>query len=245
MNAPIIFGQGRADAMTAINVIRHSDAVHLLTDGIVCNSEGVICEIGPNAFALPNIPAAMAIRGPTHFMPFLVHRLSRECQSFDDLLKRVVSVALEVHMSVPMTLGYGEVRPDFDLVVAGWSEERRRPESFIMTNQEESDQFAIANNVWQLMALPDVLIAPSVGVAQIQAVGWRVPETAEAFQPSIDGAKLVRAQRLSKGLRPPIRNRDIDSVGGFVQLTTVHSHGVSSTILHRWPDRMGQLIGKT
>jgi hypothetical protein len=178
-------------------------------------------------------------------MPFLVHRLSRECQSFDELLKRVVSVALEVHMSVPMTFGYGEVRADFDLVVAGWSEERGRPESFIMTNQEESDQFAMTNNVWQLIALPDVLIAPTVGVAQIQAVGWRVPESAEAFQPSIDGTKLVCAQRLSKGQRPAIRIRDIDSVGGFVQLTTVHSHGVSSTILHRWQDRLGQRISNT
>ena len=28
--------------MTAINVIRQANAVHVLTDGIVCNSEGII-----------------------------------------------------------------------------------------------------------------------------------------------------------------------------------------------------------
>jgi hypothetical protein len=227
--------------MTAINVIRQANAVHILTDGIVCNSEGIICEIGPNTFALPNLPAALAIRGPTQFMPFLVHRLSRECQSFDELLKTVVPVALEVHLSVPMTLGYGEVRPNFDLVVAGWSYERRRAESFVMTSQEGPDQFGLTT-AWQLLSLPDVLIAPSVGMAQIQSIGWRVPQSAEAFQPNIDGPKLLMAQRLSKGLRGHSQNRDIDSVGGFVQLTTVHPEGVATTILHRWPDRMGQRI---
>ena len=228
--------------MTAINVIRQANAVHVLTDGIVCNSEGIITEVGPNAFTLPNLPAALAIRGPTQFMPFLVHRLSRECQSFDELLKKVVPAALEVHISIPMTLGYGDVRPSFDLVVAGWSNERGRPESFVMTNQENHDQVGLATAAWRLMPLPDVLIAPSVGMAQINTVGWRAPENAEAFQPSIDGIKLLRAQRLSKGLRAGPPDRDIDSVGGFIQLTTVHAQGVSSTILHRWPDRAGQRI---
>jgi hypothetical protein len=230
--------------MTAINVVRQLNAVHILTDGIVCNSEGIICEIGPNAFALPNLPAALAIRGPTQFMPFLLHRLSRECQSFDELLKTVVSVALEVHMSIPMTLGYGEVRPNFDLVVAGWSHERGHPESFVMTSQEGPGQVGLTD-AWQLLSLPDVLIAPTVSMAQIQSVGWRAPENAEAFQPNIDGVKLLTAQRLSKGLRPRIRDRDIESVGGFVQLTTVHSQGVASSILHRWPDRLGQRISQS
>jgi hypothetical protein len=231
--------------MTAINVVRQANAVHVLTDGIVCDAEGVISEIGPNIFMLPNLPAALAIRGPSQFMPFLVHRLSRECQSFDELLKNVVPAALDVHISIPMTLGYGDVRPNFDLVIAGWSNERGRPESFVMTNQEAREQVGLATAAWQLMHLPDVSIAPSVGVAQIESVGWRVPESAEAFQPSIDGVKLVRAQRLSKGLRPAVPNRDIDSVGGFVQLTTVHAHGINSTILHRWPDRVGQRIIQT
>jgi hypothetical protein len=52
--------------------------------------------VGPNAFALPHLPAAFAIRGASHFMPFLAHRLSRECRSFDDVLKKIVRTAREV-----------------------------------------------------------------------------------------------------------------------------------------------------
>ena len=79
--------------MAAINVIRQRQAVHILSDGAFCDPTGIVCEIGPNAFALPHLPAALAIRGSTHFMPFLVHRLSRECRSFDDMLGRIVPVA--------------------------------------------------------------------------------------------------------------------------------------------------------
>jgi len=31
--------------MTAINVIRQSCAVHILSDGVFCNAEGIVCEL--------------------------------------------------------------------------------------------------------------------------------------------------------------------------------------------------------
>ena len=228
--------------MTAINVIRQAKAVHILSDGVFCNAEGVICELGPNVFSLPHLPAAIAIRGPTQFMPFLVHRLARECQSFDNLLAGIVPIALEVHISVPMTLGYGNVTPNFDLVVVGWSAKRNRAESFLVTSEHhvsENDHGA-----WRLVELPDVLITPPVGMAQIQFLKWKVPESAEAFRPDIDGIKLLEAQRLSQGsLSLKYPNEEFGfSVGGFIQLTSVCNRGVSSAILHRWPDKAGQKI---
>jgi hypothetical protein len=230
--------------MTAINVIRQSCAVHILSDGVFCNSEGVICELGPNVFALPHLPAALAVRGPTQFMPFLVHRLGRECRSFDDLLSRVVPVALEVHLSIPMTLGFGDVRPDFDLVIVGWSSERSRTESFVVMRQRRIDRDEPGNHAWRLIELPAVLIAPPIDMAKVRYLKWQVPSSAEAFQPDTDGTKLLEAQRLSQlPLNPQAPNESrAYLVGGFVQLTTVSSRGVNSNVLHRWPDRVGQRI---
>ena len=230
--------------MTAINVIRQANSVHILSDGLYCNSDGIICEIGPNAFALPHLPAAVAIRGPTHFMPFLVHRLNRECGSFDDLLARIVSIALEVHISVPMTLGSGPVTPEFDLVAVGWSSQRSRPESFLITNQEFGDLDEKRKGAWKLIELPDVLIAPVVGVQQTRFLRWKIPDSAESFKPETDGVKLLMAQRLSKGLHQRYKDpkRDFESVGGFVHLTTVSANAVSSAVLHRWPDKPGQKV---
>jgi hypothetical protein len=125
--------------MTAINTIRQSHTVHIVSDGAFCNDDGIILEIGPNAFPLPHIPAAVAIRGATHFLPFLIYRLCRDCGSFDELLSKIVGAALEVHISFPMmlgTLGFGNVTPDFDLVVVGWSAARGKPESYLVTKSK-------------------------------------------------------------------------------------------------------------
>src|ERR1700680_914459 len=147
--------------MTAINTIRQSHAVHILSDGAFCNDDGIILEIGPNAFPLPHFPAAVAIRGATHFLPFLIYRLCRDCGSFDELLSKVVGAALEVHISFPMmlgTLGFGNVAPDFDLVVAGCSAARGKPESYIVTSRPNEIQ-GHSTKGWGLVELPEVLIA--------------------------------------------------------------------------------------
>jgi hypothetical protein len=232
--------------MTAINTIRQSHAVHIVSDGAVCNDDGIILEIGPNAFPLPHIPAAVAIRGATHFVPFLIYRLCRDCGSFDELLAKIVGAALEVHISFPMmlgTLGFGNVAPDFDLVVAGWSAARGKPESYLVTSRPHEKQSQPGAG-YRLVDLPDVLIAPTISEQQIKAVGWTVPKSADEFKPDRDGLKLLEAQRLSATLP----NTELGSprhyaVGGFVQLTTVSSHGIQIEILHRWPDKVGQRVG--
>jgi hypothetical protein len=177
-------------------------------------------------------------------MPFLAHRLGRECRSFDDLLSRVVSVALDVHISVPMTLGFGEVRPDFDLVIVGWSSQRGQTESFVVMDQQRIDRHGLGNQPWRLIELPDVVIAPPVDMAKVSALRWEVPSSAQAFQPETDGIKLLEAQRLSQlPLNPQAPNEGrAYLVGGFAQLTTVSSRGVISNVLHRWPDKLGQRI---
>jgi len=233
--------------MTAINVIRQRQAVHIISDGAFCDATGIICEIGPNAFALPHLPAAMAIRGSSHFMPFLVHRLSRECRSFDDMLTRIVPAALEVHASFPMafgTLGYGSIEPDFDLVAVGWSKNRGAPASYLVSSHDRAVAPGLAAQAWQMTELPEVLIAPPIAEKQISAVGWKVPYSAESFRPEIDGLALLKTQRLSlrelearSGMRGYVY-----VVGGFVQLTSVSSRGVSSDVLHWWPDKIGRRI---
>jgi len=233
--------------MAAINVVRQRQAVHILSDGAFCDATGIVCEIGPNAFALPHLPAALAIRGSSHFMPFLVHRLSRECRSFDDLLTRIVQAALEVHTSFPMafgTLGYGSIEPDFDIVAVGWSKSRGMPASYLVGSHDRVVAPGLTAMAWQLVELPDVLIAPPIAEKQISAVGWNVPYSPESFRPNVDGLALLKAQRFSR--------RELDAstgmrgqvyvVGGFVQLTSVSPYGVNCEVLHWWPDAVGRRI---
>jgi hypothetical protein len=233
--------------MAAINVIRQRQAVHIVSDGAFCDATGIVCEIGPNAFALPHLPAALAIRGSSHFMPFLVHRLSRECRSFDDMLPKIVPAALEVHGSFPMafgTLGYGTIEPDFDIVAVGWSKARDAPASYLVSSQDRPVAQGLAAKAWELVELPDVLIAPPIAEKQISAVGWNVPYSPESFRPDVDGVALLKAQRLSRRELDPRSGMrgQVYVVGGFIQLTTVSSHGVNSDVLHWWPDTVGRRI---
>ena len=233
--------------MTAINVVRQQRAVHIISDGVFCDNNGIVCEIGPNAFALPHLPAALAIRGATHFMPFLAHRLSRECRSFDDVLAKIVRTAQEVHMSFPMAfgnLGFGSIEPDFDLVAVGWSKSRAAPTSYLVSSHDRVVGRGLTASAWQLVELPDVLIAPPIAENQISATGWKVPYSADSFRPEIDGLALLKAQRLSRrAIDPRFGARGyIHVVGGFIQVTSVSSHGVNSEILHRWPDELGRRI---
>jgi hypothetical protein len=233
--------------MAAINVIRQNQAVHILSDGAFCDATGIVCEIGPNAFALPHLPAALAIRGSSHFMPFLVHRLSRECRSFDDMLPKIVPAALEVHVSFPMafgTLGYGAMEPDFDIVVVGWSKNRAAPASYLVCSHDRPITGGLAAKAWQLVELPDVLIAPPIAEKQISAVGWNIPHSPDSFRPDVDGLALLKAQRLSRRELDPSSGMrgQVYVVGGFIQLTSVSSHGVNSDVLHWWPDQVGRRI---
>jgi hypothetical protein len=233
--------------MAAINVIRQSDAVHIVSDGAFCDATGIVCEIGPNAFALPHLPAALAIRGSTHLMPFLVHRLSRECRSFDDMLRKIAPAALEVHASFPMafgTLGYGTIEPDFDIVAIGWSKSRGVPASYLVCSHDRAVARGLTAEAWQLVELPEVLIAPPIAEKQISAVGWSVPYSAESFRPEVDGVALLKAQRTSRRELDPTSGMrgQVYVVGGFIQLTSVSSHGVSSDVLHWWPDEVGRRI---
>jgi hypothetical protein len=233
--------------MSAINVVRQKQAVHIISDGAFCDASGMVREIGPSAFSLPHLPAALAIRGSSHFMPFLVHRLSRECRSLDDLLAKIVSVALEVHISFPMTFGtleHGTIAPDFDLVVAGWSKARSGPVSYLVSSHDRLVAGGLTSNAWQLLELPEVLVAPPVAEKQIAASGWSVPYSVESFRPDADGIALIKAQRYSR--------RELDDrsglrgqahvVGGFVQITSVSEHGVSSDVPYWWPDQVGRKI---
>ena len=179
-------------------------------------------------------------------MPFLVHRIGRECRAFDDLLPKLARTAYDVHISFPMmfgTLGLGKVEPDFELVVVGWSLARGGPTSWILSTHDRTMAGGRALKPWELTELPEVLIAPPINESSL-STGWTAPASAQHFRPEEDGLALLKAQRLSRRELPDSRTGIVSShiVGGFVQLTSVTARGVNASILHWWPDEIGRKI---
>jgi len=233
--------------MSALNVIRQGDMVYIISDGVFCDRNGVVCDLGPNTWSLPHLPAAVGINGSPHFMPFLVNRLSRECKSFDDVPTKIAPIALDVHISFPMThgnFGWGDISPEFDLVAAGWSETKRRPLSYLVTRSNRTIGSRPSAGFWEVIELSDALIAPPVSKETFASMGWKLPDSTRSFRPEIDGIKLLEAQRLSA---VPTDHLVPDGprgfvVGGFVLLTSISASSVSERVLHRWPDRIGRKI---
>ena len=62
------------------------------------------------------------------------------------------------------------------------------------------------------------------------------------FDVERDMVAIAEQQRL---IKEPYGPRKIQSsrVGGFLQLTTVTQDGISSKVIHRWPDKIGKRIG--
>jgi hypothetical protein len=142
------------------------------------------------------------------------------------------------------TLEHGTMQPDFDLVAVGWSTSRNAPASYLITSHDRVVGRGLTSNAWQLLELPEVLIAPPIAEAQIATTGWKVPYSVESFRPDIDGIPLLQAQRLSRrelDERSGIHGH-VHVVGGFIQVTTVSAGGVNSRVVHRWPDQVGRRI---
>ena len=53
----------RKKSVSAVNVIRQQDAVHVLTDGAAFFEDGTVEFIGPKAFPLPHMNLVLALRG--------------------------------------------------------------------------------------------------------------------------------------------------------------------------------------
>lgn len=76
--------------------------------------------------------------------------------------------------------------------------------------------------------------------------GFELPEVASESETPIDAtAYVTRAVCAARSERtPPELNqgRSLYSVGGFVQLTVMRLDKIETSIIHRWPDKIGQLI---
>ena len=222
--------------MTAANTIVHQDHVDILSDGAIYDYDGALTATVSKVWALPPLPAALTARGPAFLLPFLAVRVSDAAGSFDDLLPIIVEQARK---SAELDASLFEHHPagqSFELFVAGWSAQHRRAMAFTLASFE-----TCGRESWTLHDIGPGIVSPAD-----EALGERIGDleinllSADCV-PEIDGLILLEEQRARSW---PITGTDRVEhiVGGHAQLTTVNEQGVTSRILRRWPDRIGQRI---
>lgn len=219
--------------MSAVNILRQSDAVHILTDGLAISGEGDDNAL-PKAHGLAHINAAVAVRG-TLVAEVLLLPIIRAHKSYDALKQNIGPVLRdcfdrfgEVVDQVP---GTGNGR-DTDLFIAGWTD-AGEPDCFLVTNHTRYPD-AIPFEPMAIGGLMSVPHPPELTDEFWESVRTRNPLAAswDDVDAAIDGLSLLELQR--GYIFDPGNGSERSTVGAFAQLTTVRRDEITTRILRRW-----------
>lgn len=229
--------------MSALNCIRLSDAAVVCTDAAVYDAEGVIWRIAPKAMSMPHLRAVMATRGPALTTPIFAIELGGCYRTFDALVAGVekdFATLCEKHAD---TLSEDE-NPRIEMLLAGWSDERDRPESYMICSGDadvvpaELIGAAIEPLSMKLMELPADMYSPAIPRDVLDRSGLMFGEVNVQVDLLFRAAlELQRDIRHSNGPGHLAR-----LVGGFGLIHVVTKEGVNERVICRWDDHLGEPI---
>jgi hypothetical protein len=159
-------------------------------------------------------------------------RLSRFA-TFDDLADGFAAMFLQITNIHAKVLGRAD-HPDMELIVGGWSSERDCAELYIIHNHDKSGLSA-----WTLTPVLSGYVSPcdEALIGRLRSDGIDI--ASDDFDASTDGLRVMQSQRDRKW---DYGHGTIMAVGGFCQLTTLTRNAITTKILHRWSDAIGERI---
>jgi hypothetical protein len=230
--------------VTAASLFVCDRAAYLLTDSAIYDQE-TYCLTGltRKVFACSERRFALCSNGSSWGAPFndAIEAWMSQRESAEDA--RLSLPALVLQLAVDLKQIECEQRlpaidhvRHFNLFLAMWSEERRRPEGYVIGSRTPAPfappaQGLLGGCVYAI----DRHVAPccSLGAAGLPAFDADDPETS--------GLALLEAQRARRDIRPA-HPQGVHLVGGTAYLTTVSEAGVSTITLKQWPDEIGRRI---
>ncbi|MBB4262667.1 hypothetical protein [Bradyrhizobium sp. CIR3A] len=216
--------------MTALNVIQRDNEIMVMTDGLGVQIAGPpkpIQKVG----LLAHVPAVVAVRGNM--------ALARNFAAFDELSPGgtfedfVDFVPAFLEMFVPQVEAaqkQPKLKLSNEIHVCGYSALRDRLEHYFITTGTEYQPFG--REPYQMYLETERSTASPMPSEDARTAAKCRYVDADAFDPADHGIKLMEAQRLTYP----------EYIGLFVQVSRVTRHGVSSQVIHRWPDRIGERI---
>lgn len=212
--------------MTAISAARQADRVHILSDGAAYDLDGAMSATMLKVIELPNASAAIAMSGQFVFRQSLISPLLKRCvvdyESFDAMIAE-----LELICSPFSETGF---------IVGGISE--TRGPSIWYRNRDGSSFDYLDGEQWSYGHMP--IPSPQTMIE----LGYRSPATAAEFDPARHGVTMMEGCR-----RTPFElhgtGLTLNAVGAFVAHTEISDEGVTTRIIHTWPDPIGEPIDPT
>ncbi|MGY4332958.1 hypothetical protein ACVWWG_007375 [Bradyrhizobium sp. LB7.2] len=249
--------------MTAVNIAIQKRAVHIMTDGLSYNKEGVVIGISPKCWALPTLNAAVACMGPSLANIITAAEFTKRFSSFDEMIVGIEEAMPKIYAaSISLLTENGGGIPDTRIYIGGWSEGRNRPEAYSMfcipqesveywkeTHGKQSARYGsdavVADEPFKLVPLDDVIMNPpfAAGLTGEQC-GFKASKAsmADTLDPEVDLVVMLQMQRLrEEPLRPGLPATS--KVGGHALLTSIDAGGIRQRVVYRWPaDKVGEVI---
>lgn len=209
--------------MSALNAFVATDAVHVFTDSGIYNEQGEMACLMAKVDLLASMPGVVASTGPVDLSRSLAFVLGKENPAtFGELLSGL-------HGYVAAAVGILEVAKEtgletFEIIIAAYDEVEDRP------------RLARA-----------ICMDGKVTVAESNA--FRSPKLApvdipyyETERPRDSGLALLEAQRRALCGILAIPGSAAHVVGGCAHHTIVAKDGVTTSIIRRWGDVVGEMI---
>lgn len=219
--------------MSACNIIRLEDSIHMFTDAASYYADGSLGELGQKVSILGHLNCAISCRGPNGFGEELAQAINGAYQSFDELVESFALAVGNFYYMGRDTYALCDTGPEVEVFLAGWSESRDKPESYVVTSHD------LNGEPWTLLPLGPIAIAP-----YDEALAERLGRLEPSENVGEIGVALMEQQRLVKAPHAgggPV----VAGVGGFLQWTAIRRESISTGILKRWDDALGEPMGAT
>lgn len=208
--------------MTAINVIKQSDRVHMITDGLTSDG-GITSKVIP----LPHLQTVIACSGSVG-AGLMVAAEACQADSYDELKQNIGRIMQHCESTYPRQM-ITPTNPDYEIYVAGISESSG-PDFYLAVNHKRRRGISR----YSAICPPgDVLIQPcNAEIAETVFAAWK-GKLASTLDPFVEGPKMIEIQRrcLDQGFP--------DQIGGLCLVTTVTRENVVQTVAERWPLHVG------
>ncbi len=213
-------------------MIRGANGVFAAADGVFYGSDGRVRGFGSKILLMPESNAVIVAQGMGLLLPALRFEIGFRATDFDQVTEALPAAFESVIRGLRRESG---VETNGALYLGGFSPARERFETYRIASKSDPDT-------------PAFTLRPT---AYAEGSPWPDADLTARYgldDPEIVASPFDIAARFLACARHIACPLDGDSsiaafqVGGFAQVAMVTVEGCSTQIIHRWPDRVGELI---
>lgn len=217
--------------MSALNIVKQHNEIHVVTDGCHYDNDGNILSFGPKAWPIAHFPGFVAVVGRTVAGPLFATTICQFATNVDELFDGAEDIVRTLDATFADLLGDGLGQA----AIGGWSDERQQMRIAFITGgacRHTAPYTMTEYHGDQILCSP-----PLTPDLQNKMFGGMFSSIQEALPAENFAKKQITAQRQMTFKLPS--GREGHGIGGFAQLLTVTRDSVSTKIVARFPDEAG------